>query len=697
MTLTDPIQIATPSGQVNVELFACPSCGSSFRLHDARVECNSCQAGYAIRDGIPVFREGLAKFSWGVSPEKLAALAPNARRIGWHDALIDLMSELPKEDATLVWNRTLGPHRLALNMLVPWSSGAKVLDFGSGWGTISMNMARSGGNVVSMDQMWEHLEWQRTATRALGVGNITYVQGGDTKLLPFPSDSFDIVVLNGVLEWVASNTTGNPQDVQQHFLKEMARVLKPAGTIFIGIENRWNHKYFRGIPEGHIHMKYGALLPRRLTDLYLRRTRGVPYREYTYTLFGYRKLLSNAGLRNRRFYVPRPHYGRVEHVLPLGEEGDPLLRDWRVETNQTFSKRPESYFAHTYLMTATPRDPSPGLLDMVVHDVATSLELPLPVVLNGSMFSVTTAGKAMVRFGGKDGKQYLIRVGLTAPAGNFVQKQHIAVTGLIRDGLGPVVDNRLPEPLLSGRVAEFNYAVEPLYPGRNAEQLIADESFRSGLLDEAFEFVTALASRGHRLTVDDGIFRKQFSDPINEMKQWFTEREWLDRGPWLAAAESAIKARVFGKKLTLVPRHGDFVPDNCLVDDHGRLSKVLDWEHFEAHGLPMLDWVIFLGRAYRPAVKREMKARGEDPESVRIHGYPDLFMKGTMNEHLARYMAALGLDDSLIEPLLFMWWVKHLQDWLPIELYNPKWRRQRLYPVMDRLKTLTTTLQGVRP
>ena len=69
-------------------------------------------------------------------------------------------------------------------------------------------------------------------------------------------------------------------------------------------------------------------------------------------------------------------------------------------------------------------------------------------------------------------------------------------------------------------------------------------------------------------------------------------------------------------------------------------------------------------------------------------------MDGALRDGLSQYMRRLDLDDSLQHPLLFMWWVKQLQDWQQDMLYHPEWRRLRVFPVMERLKQL---LDAMRP
>lgn len=671
--------------------YACPNCNAeNLRLQQSAIECRECTERYVLRNGIPVFRDGQAHFNWGVTLETLETVTSSVEEIGWHDAMIDLMSNTPLKEAQLIWNRTLGHHRLAMNMLLPLSPQAKVLDVGSGWGTVSMNMSRYCDQLVSMDQLYEHLEWQRVACKAKGIDNITFVQGGDTNFLPFPSATFDVAIMNGVLEWVATNSTGKPRDVQQNFLREISRVLKPSGALYIGIENRWNHKYFRGGKEGHIRMKYGALLPRFITDLYLRISRGVRYREYTYTLFGYRKLLKDAGLRNRRFYAPWPHYGRIVDVLPLVKEGDDVPNTLRVQTRRRFARRPYTYFSHTYAMTATPATHCNGILDNIIHQIALQLNWTIPVKLSDVLFRVRSSGKAVIKALGDAGEGYHVRIDVIKEAREGIKNHHGTLSHLLQRNLGAEFESLLPYPLLLGEMGGFVYYVEPYYEGLSGEEMIADADQRAKICSHAFKFITELSLRtGKKVRIDEEVFQAHFSEPMHSIKNWFTEREWIILGPWMASVESAMWQRVANKEILLTPTHGDFVPSNCLIDGDEKLYKILDWELYEADGLPLHDWITFLGRAHKPRIVKEMQNRGEDTNAIRFHGYPQDFTGDPLRPELIKYVEKLGIDERLLNPLLFMWWVKQLRDWEHIFLYHPEWRRLRVYPLIERMKYLT--------
>ena len=132
----------------------------------------------------------------------------------------------------------------------------------------------------------------------LSLKNLQLVCAGDTKYLPFPDDSFDAVVVNGVLEWVPSGLPGNPREVQMAFLKEVRRVLKPEGCLFLGIENRYAWKTWARNPDGHTGLRFVPWLPRVLDDLYSRVNGKGGYRNYLYGPGQYRQLLSECGFAN---------------------------------------------------------------------------------------------------------------------------------------------------------------------------------------------------------------------------------------------------------------------------------------------------------------------------------------------------------------------------------------------------------------
>ncbi len=124
--------------------------------------------------------------------------------------------------------------------------GKDLLEIGTGSGIIASALAKRVRSFLSVDVNDERqvldFEFQRV----------------ETERLPNPSESFDVVVSNHVIEHV---------DDQQLHLGEVARVLRPGGVCYLATPNRWR------LVEPHFRLPFLSWLPPRLRDPYVRVTR----------------------------------------------------------------------------------------------------------------------------------------------------------------------------------------------------------------------------------------------------------------------------------------------------------------------------------------------------------------------------------------------------------------------------------------
>ena len=183
----------------------------------------------------------------------------------------------------------------------------RFLDIGAGSGVISAEMSRHCARGVALDFAEETSRFMKIRFRQDDLGNLSVVRA-DALKLPFASRSFGLVILNGVLEWVAAYTTGQScRSVQIGFLQEARRCLRPGGKIAIAIENRWDLDHFFGASP-HGEPAFVAVMPRILARAvhYLRRNQD--YRTYIYGCSGYRRILKTAGFRSSRIYLAVPDY-----------------------------------------------------------------------------------------------------------------------------------------------------------------------------------------------------------------------------------------------------------------------------------------------------------------------------------------------------------------------------------------------------
>jgi arsenite methyltransferase len=113
----------------------------------------------------------------------------------------------------------------------PWtmgrlSPGERVLDLGSGGGTDSLvaaQMVGPDGSVTGIDMTPEMLAKARSATTAMGAGNVEFVES-EAERLPFADASFDVVISNGVIDLIPDKDA---------VFAELHRVLVPGGRMQI--------------------------------------------------------------------------------------------------------------------------------------------------------------------------------------------------------------------------------------------------------------------------------------------------------------------------------------------------------------------------------------------------------------------------------------------------------------------------------
>ena len=110
--------------------------------------------------------------------------------------------------------------------LGPLVEGERVLDVGSGAGMDSLvaaQMVAPGGSVTGIDMTEEMLAKAGAAAAEMGVDNVEFIEG-DAENLPFESESFDVVISNGVIDLIPDKDA---------VFSEIYRVLKPGGRVQI--------------------------------------------------------------------------------------------------------------------------------------------------------------------------------------------------------------------------------------------------------------------------------------------------------------------------------------------------------------------------------------------------------------------------------------------------------------------------------
>ena len=128
----------------------------------------------------------------------------------------------------------------------------RVLDAGCGGGGVAVSFAEECDFAVGLDIKNRFGDAGSRLARERGIKNVELLQG-DGCALPFPSESFDLVLSHSVIEHV---------DSAENYLGECHRVLRPGGVLFLSTPP-WGSFAGSHLSRLRIPVPLHLLLPRR--------------------------------------------------------------------------------------------------------------------------------------------------------------------------------------------------------------------------------------------------------------------------------------------------------------------------------------------------------------------------------------------------------------------------------------------------
>jgi ubiquinone/menaquinone biosynthesis C-methylase UbiE len=137
----------------------------------------------------------------------------------------------------------------------------RVLDVATGTGRFSLALAKAGLDVTAVDLTANMLQEAKYKARHDQIASIHF-RLANARHLPFADDTFDAVVSMRFLHLI-------PEDMQEDFIREMRRVLKPGGLLILGFSSPlyglcWG--LIREMQRRYVHreMAEGYLWPHRI-------------------------------------------------------------------------------------------------------------------------------------------------------------------------------------------------------------------------------------------------------------------------------------------------------------------------------------------------------------------------------------------------------------------------------------------------
>ena len=630
-----------PAG-AGANTYRCPECVGE--LNDAvdGFRCANCGT-YPVIEGLPLFSRERDVYYGEIPKSEMQSILTRARATSWKEALLEHADRTGRIDFyTYATDNIRNAFEFLLN--APYGN---VLDFGCGPGAVSIALARHATSVYATDLTYERVAFAQIRAAQQGLQNFHAFCGGDTKHIPVPDAFFDTVILDGVLEWLPAFSPGKPRDIQVTFLKEVHRVLKPQGLLFVAIENRIALTYFRGAREHHTRLRYISLMPRLLANWYSQIASGKPLRPYTYTKAQYRRLFHDAGFDSSEFWGLLPDYRNIRTAVDLSRSS--MVRNALPVPPSTL-KKVRNAIATPMLpwlsdcfgirvqrgsgMSKAAALNENGVRSPFVYELLSHVS---EHYLNGEVLTAikysTSAHSVHVWAQGQ--KNYIVHLPLSAADEARMDKGVSAAAEIAKVASIPTA------PLVArSSYKGIGFAMNVLSEGSPIRNIRSSRS----------EICNILAVL-HNQT-------RSAAAPWKEILRTAAERYTTSLESAAAsrqAAKDILKSDLLNRLISYVSDfsgngsscaiHGDFWTENIL-EQNGRITAVLDWDRFDPRGLPYLDLFHLL-------TKHEQESS---------HGFGQaalmVYRERLASDFVTVYTEQLSLPAGLASRCMMLYWLR---------------------------------------
>ncbi|MCX6049058.1 MAG: phosphotransferase [Chloroflexi bacterium] len=229
-----------------------------------------------------------------------------------------------------------------------------------------------------------------------------------------------------------------------------------------------------------------------------------------------------------------------------------------------------------------------------------------------------------------------------------LENEYQALTALWQQGIGQ--PGTLPQAVFGGHHAGLALVGETIIEGtpfRQRTKGTADCPYAQAAL-------TWLTDLGAASADPTATTPQQTAEQLGGLLTRFTEIYNVAPAHRTFLAEQMATLANSSTAMPLVFQHGDPGPWNVMATATGRIA-FLDWEAFEAKGVPLWDLFYFL-RSYCVGAARTQGTRNT------LTGFAQQFLAETPLSHLviaatAHYCQRVGLAANLVEPLFYLCWV----------------------------------------
>jgi ubiquinone/menaquinone biosynthesis C-methylase UbiE len=444
------------------------------------------------------------------------------------------------------------------------------LDIGSGWGTSAFSLANYFDEVWSLENQKHKIEFQRIRQEQEKIKNLMLVRA-DCLNLPFPENYFNLVALNNSLDWLEINKNGiNFKDIPKDIFKEIQKILKPDGCLFLGKNNLFRYPFtnFR------LQKSSQSLIKDK-------KGKWNNYHENLHCFWGYKKILKEAGFNQVEIY-------------------------WTLDYNiPKFSGRFDGESYHFYLNWTEKNKNltnSNSILDSILaHSPRNIIKFAFPFIcpsflifaykkykgnsFESRLMELKKPTSSFIKISGSTGIEskinyLLLEKGKPHAVLKFPRFKEYKQLSLEEEKMSQF--NQLD--IQKNEIGSFKIFTEPYIRAKpfKLNNFFYHQAVLNWLLD--FQSKTQHGFWEYR----------KFEAKIVILKNFLLEIS-IDKKIRLRTEQSLdlLLDALKKAKLLINAEHGDFTPVNIIIGYDNKIY-IMDWEFFEEEGDPLFDFVFYI-------------------------------------------------------------------------------------------------------
>lgn len=240
----------------------------------------------------------------------------------------------------------------------------------------------------------------------------------------------------------------------------------------------------------------------------------------------------------------------------------------------------------------------------------------------------------------------------------------------------------VPTPVILdlGELDGFPYVVESAMSGEPIARLLDRGAASEPLTDLATQAIAGLHRRtASVLAVDADVLDRWIGQPVLALEQLVAASP--HRAAMVRELGSELAARLENRNLAAGWIHGDYAPNNVLIDAHaGRIAGIVDWELAGTPELPVIDRTMFL-------LATHLQSTGRQLGSV----VAEIAKREASNSLLGSLVPARAAAiDRVLDPrsVTLLCWLRHVAPLVTRSermAADSAWKRHNVYQVLDAL------------